>query len=187
MHTTSLLIADVLEHICELADPVTLSVMAQTARVLHEPAIYVLWRVLPDLMPLLQCFPTDCWTIEGNTFKFTRILRPKDWTSFLKYASLVRHLFQGKLCEPSLFMRSWCADAAAWETMCCLRPAAILFPQLRSFRWREIQLPNRCLPSFLICAGPHVSRVGLSDSFEHRAGNVTDELRSSFDIMAERS
>lgn len=67
MHTT-LLVTDVLEHICELADPVTLSVMAQTARVLHEPAIYVLWRVLPDLLPLLQCFPTDCWAFEGDTF-----------------------------------------------------------------------------------------------------------------------
>ncbi|EIW59324.1 uncharacterized protein TRAVEDRAFT_46629 [Trametes versicolor FP-101664 SS1] len=184
MHTT-LLVTDVLEHICELADPVTLSVMAQTARVLHEPAIYVLWRVLPDLLPLLQCFPTDCWAFEGDTFKFTRILRPKDWTVFLKYASLVRHFVNGNFYEPPWALRSRHADAAAWEAMCCLRPTATLFPQLRSFRWGEIELPIRCLSSFLICTGPHLFRVGLT-FFEHPAGNVTDEMQSSFDIMAER-
>lgn len=65
MHATPL-ITDVLERICELADPEPLSVMARTARVLHEPAIHALWHELPGLIPLLRCFPTDSWTIEGD-------------------------------------------------------------------------------------------------------------------------
>lgn len=104
---------------------------------------------------------------------------------FLKYASFVRHFVNGKFSEPPLVLRSRYADEAAWEAMCCLRPTATLFPQLRSFRWGEIQLPIRCLSSFLVCTGPHLFRVGLT-FFEHPAGNVTDEMRSSFDIMAER-
>lgn len=67
MHATQL-VSDVFEHICEWTDPASLSVMARTAGVLHEPAIHALWRSLPSLIPLLQCFPTDSWIIEGDTF-----------------------------------------------------------------------------------------------------------------------
>ncbi|KAL1950467.1 hypothetical protein VTO73DRAFT_5591 [Trametes versicolor] len=175
------LITDVLDHICELVDPASLSIMARTARVLHEPAIHALWHELPGLIPLLRCFPADSWAIEGDEFKFSRVLRPKDWTAVLKYSPLVRHFVAST--HSAFCARP--ADAAVWETMCCLRPTATLFPQLRSLRWGDIQLPDKCLPSFLVCIGSGLTRVDLG-GLATIAGSAPDVLQAIFDIMAER-
>ncbi|OJT10643.1 hypothetical protein TRAPUB_12837 [Trametes pubescens] len=152
------LVPDVLELICEWTDPGSLSIMARTARVLHEPAIHALWRVLPSLIPILRCFPADSWTIEGDTF--------------------------GSSVRTAAF-RSQPTDAAVWETMCCLRPTITLFPQLRTLHWKVIRLRDKCLPSFLICVGSHLSRM-VFESLERPSRDKADELRPSLDIIAER-
>lgn len=108
-------------------------------------------------------------------------MRPKDWTAVLKYSSLVRHFVAST--HSAFCARP--ADAAVWETMCCLRPTATLFPQLRSLRWGDIQLPDKCLPSFLVCIGSCLTRVDLG-GLATIAGSAPDVLQAIFDIMAER-
>ncbi len=51
-----LYIVDILEYICEYADPGSLTVMARTTRAFHESAIRVLCNNFPSFT-LFRCFP----------------------------------------------------------------------------------------------------------------------------------
>ena len=62
----ALTIPEILRYICEYAEDDTLATMARCARFLHDPAISVLWSGLPDLGPLVMCFPEDAWTLVGD-------------------------------------------------------------------------------------------------------------------------
>jgi len=42
----------------------TLPALARTCRDFTEPALDIIWRSLPSLMPLLACIPVDRWTRE---------------------------------------------------------------------------------------------------------------------------
>ncbi len=75
-------IAEVLRHICGVADNRTLAILARTCRAFQEPAIQTLWRCLTDLMPLVKCFPPDVWIIEGN--------------------KMVRHMFESIKVVPTI-------------------------------------------------------------------------------------
>lgn len=67
MHT-AFRILEVLRYICEYADDSTLLAMAQTARVLHQPAVEMIWHELPSLVYLFMCFPEDTWTLEDGVY-----------------------------------------------------------------------------------------------------------------------
>lgn len=64
----ALRISEVLRYICEYADDRTLLAMAQTARVLHQPAVEMIWHELPSLVYLFMCFPEDTWTLEDDVY-----------------------------------------------------------------------------------------------------------------------
>ncbi|EIW59327.1 uncharacterized protein TRAVEDRAFT_46632 [Trametes versicolor FP-101664 SS1] len=200
MGRPNLHIVDILEHICEHAEPGSLVMMARTTRAFHESAIRVLWRDLPSLEPLIYCFPADAWTIIqrskfvsllvflGNSLheftpiavragqKLTRIVTPKDWTAVLKYAAYVRRF----ITTGPTYGFKLKLEAAVWDTMCWLRPTAVLFPQLRSLRWDVVRLPDKYLPSFLICAGTNLDRLELQD-FSY----YDETVRASLGILAE--
>lgn len=65
MHT-ALRISEVLRYICDYVDDGTLLAMARTARVLHEPAIEMIWFELPSLVHLFKCFPEDTWALHHD-------------------------------------------------------------------------------------------------------------------------
>lgn len=67
MHT-ALRISEVMRHICQYADNSTLLAMARTARVLHQPAVEMIWHKLPCLANLFMCFPEDAWTFEDDVY-----------------------------------------------------------------------------------------------------------------------
>lgn len=202
MHT-ALRIPEVLRYICEYADEDSLIAMAQTARVLHEPAVEMVWYHLPNLVPLFQCFPEDTWVLEDERsfvspaffvsssanahFKrtrlveqvFTRVVTPKDWTAVLRYASLVRHLG----AEESGY--TWTVSETAWTTICSLRPTQILFPHLRSISWYAPELlPGEHLPSLLTCVGRNLVEIELETYSPWHDDRRT--LEASFGIIAER-
>ncbi|KAH9851795.1 hypothetical protein C2E23DRAFT_732244 [Lenzites betulinus] len=154
--TVSLCITEILESICEMTDGDTLAVMARSSKILHEPAIRQIWHAIPNLIPLLKCFPEDSWTCKGNTFNFTRVLTRIDWTAFLKYASWVR-IYEG----PTSAKQETVNIRTAWQMMCSLRPTLIFFPQLRVIRWSASDMPDVHLSSFLTCVGTQVVDVEL--------------------------
>ena len=107
----ALYINEVLKHICHVADNSTLATVARTCKVFQEPALEALWCHLPDFTPLVRCFPSEIWTVEGyelvchtinyeNMYshphitlqKFARPPFPHEWPLFLKYSKLVRSL-----------------------------------------------------------------------------------------------
>ncbi|EIW59323.1 uncharacterized protein TRAVEDRAFT_46628 [Trametes versicolor FP-101664 SS1] len=155
--------------------------MARTARVLHQPAVEMIWHKLPCLAYLFMCFPEDAWTFEDDVYlEFTRTLAPKDWTTFLKYASFVRQLGSelGCSCDRDV-------SDSAWTTMCSLRPTQILFPHLRSIDWGELPLlrSEKHAPSLLTIVGTSLVKIDLG---EPSPRDDDGALQASFGIIAER-
>ena len=62
----ALSIFEIFTRICEFADQRTLAVLARTCKYFLGPATQELWRVLPNLAPLVRLFPRDSWKIEGK-------------------------------------------------------------------------------------------------------------------------
>ncbi|OJT10638.1 hypothetical protein TRAPUB_12832 [Trametes pubescens] len=154
--------------------------MAQT-RVLHEPAVQMIWHELPTLVHLFKCFPENTWSLEDEGFLvFTRTLAPKDWTAFLKYASFVRQLGTEWCSCP------WDVSETAWTAMCSLRPIHILFPHLRSIIWgnQALLADSKQVPSLLTNVGTSLVKI---DFGEHAPWDDCEgTLQASFDIIAER-
>lgn len=48
--------------------PTDIATLAATCRAFHEPALYILWRYLPSLVPLVKCLPGDAYETEGDPF-----------------------------------------------------------------------------------------------------------------------
>ncbi|KAH9891771.1 hypothetical protein C8Q73DRAFT_700760 [Cubamyces lactineus] len=167
-------ISELLELICEFADRHTLVRLARSSRVLHEPAIQVLWSVLPNLLPLIMRFPEDAWEIEQKDMDFfvlsiTRTLVPEEWTSFLKYSSLVRVLGQDSRPFSSPYCRRWSwtyiiPSYDLWDVLCAYRPTPLLFPRLRVLIWDSLKLRRVHLASFLLSVGENVQEIRISHS-----------------------
>lgn len=64
----ALRILEVMRRICQYADNSTLLAMARTARVLHQPAVEMIWHELQCLVNLFKCFPEDTWTFEDDVY-----------------------------------------------------------------------------------------------------------------------
>ena len=62
----ALYIGEVYRNICRVANDSTLAVLARTCKYFHEPAVQMLWRDLPDLVPLVKLFPENVWIIENQ-------------------------------------------------------------------------------------------------------------------------
>lgn len=62
----ALCIAEIYRNVCVVADDATLAVLARTCKYFHEPAVQMLWRDIPDLVPLIKLFPEDAWILENR-------------------------------------------------------------------------------------------------------------------------
>src|ERR1700753_765951 len=76
-------------------DKATLSIMAQTSKVLHALTISELWKDMDTLIPLLKLLPMDA-LIPGPNILLQRTLHRADWDRFCHYSYHVKKLiFQG--------------------------------------------------------------------------------------------
>ena len=72
----ALYIGEVYRNICRVANDSTLAVLARTCKYFHEPAVQMLWRDLPDLVPLVKLFPENVWIIENQKIVSCRTKSP---------------------------------------------------------------------------------------------------------------
>ncbi|KAI0335785.1 hypothetical protein GY45DRAFT_702553 [Cubamyces sp. BRFM 1775] len=170
-------IPEIISLVCECADHPTLALMARSSRILHEAAIQVLWRILPDLFPLIRCFPEDAWTlVQQDLYRsvvdITRPLSSKDWTSFLKHSALVRMLGYRPGGIPPSWYRPFASHCGSgiislshnvWDKLCLCRPALLLFPTLRALHWDSLHLPTIHLAPFLLHIGDCMREIVIED------------------------
>lgn len=73
--------------------PETMAALARTCQDFQDTALDILWKEVPDLVPLLKCLPSDAWKItsvnDTPTFQLVRILLSCPHFSSLHYISLV--------------------------------------------------------------------------------------------------
>ncbi|KAI0712379.1 hypothetical protein C8Q76DRAFT_797238 [Earliella scabrosa] len=173
-------IAELLHHIATLASHDTLPCLIRTCKAFHKHAIQELWRDLPDLSPILGCFPSDAWSVvNDNKFvspsdifapnplptslidhldckTFVRSLAPDDWERFLYYAQYVRSLGCNDRGPPKLFL-----DRPALLALSAFRPTLILFPSLRELRWESLHLDDGDMPLLLGLLGPQMTTINV--------------------------
>ncbi|KAH9891753.1 hypothetical protein C8Q73DRAFT_763124 [Cubamyces lactineus] len=168
-------ISEILRLVCECADPPTLASMARSSRIVHEAAVQVLWRNLPDLFPLIRCFPDDAWTLIEDFLErilhIERPLVPREWTSFLKHSALVRVLGYGPIGSPRWY-RSFVSryglispSKDLWDKLCACCPTPLIFPNLRALRWKPLGLPYIRLAPFLISVGHYLQEIDAQDDY----------------------
>ena len=63
----TLLIVEVLRHVCQFAKDDTLAALARVCKSFHDPAIQTLWSDLQNLTPLIKCFPDNIWTVDTSS------------------------------------------------------------------------------------------------------------------------
>ncbi|KAI0335753.1 hypothetical protein GY45DRAFT_1292230 [Cubamyces sp. BRFM 1775] len=177
-------ISEILSVICQYADNPTLAIMARSSRVLHEPAIEVLWTILTELTPLMTLFPGDAWNlvdvgVEMLLFCFTRPLVPNDWTRFLKYSALVRVLDRHSPEHHALrYRRSIALPVDVWDVIYKHRPTGFLFPNLRVLNWCSLKLPTKSLSSFILSAGTRIEEINIEEL------SLTNDARSEGPLEA---
>ncbi|KAI1790212.1 hypothetical protein LXA43DRAFT_891462 [Ganoderma leucocontextum] len=175
----ALSIAEIRYLICTFATDHTLVRLAQCCKDFHEPAIRVLWNAIPNLSPLVRCFPRDAWTTgtPGRSIKLTRPLAPEDWTAFLKYSNLVR-----RLGAPSFDIQTpTLQERVMWE-LSAYRPVFTLFPNLVAFEWTGgVQSLEEELPVVLGFLNSDITKIRIS-KWQHDQG----PLRTSLSLIADR-
>ncbi|TFK69866.1 hypothetical protein BDN72DRAFT_583629 [Pluteus cervinus] len=112
-----LYVAELLSNIVDFAfadqdnGGLALASLASTSKSFHVPAVDVLWRALPNIVPLLKCLPSDLWRGSHDmTYTLTRYPRADDWTRFNYYAPHVRRLGYSHSFKP-LAGDIWCGVA----------------------------------------------------------------------------
>ena len=68
-------IAEIASDICKHSSNTTLATLARTCKAFKDPALQELWRVLPNPIPLVQCFPPHVWTVEGDTLVRSELIK----------------------------------------------------------------------------------------------------------------
>ncbi|KAJ7794876.1 hypothetical protein B0H14DRAFT_3556183 [Mycena olivaceomarginata] len=150
-----LLIPEVVELICGVADFPTLSSLAQTCQTFQPPALAVLWETQFGLMQLLKCMPSDLWEVvpaHNGTQAIWNIQRPivpADLTRMLFYAEYVRTFIQEDHQSTKL---------DPYAALSIVLPASPLFPNLRHLTW---QVPDDVFPYFRMLAGSKLRSIIL--------------------------
>ncbi|KAI0647925.1 hypothetical protein C8Q79DRAFT_539898 [Trametes meyenii] len=175
-------VPEIIRNICDFSDDNALTVLARTSRLVHETAIRVIWRTLPNLAPLAKCYPEDSWKIDGDQLNFIRPLVLKDWVSVLKYAPLVWRLGAVTVARkgPACVLGS-----GVWAAMCTSIPLrTVLFPNIRCISWQSTGLANEHLPTLLVVVGEHLVDVEV-EGFPLET-DVNGVLQTALHILSHR-
>ncbi|KAI0769958.1 hypothetical protein C8Q74DRAFT_1272379 [Fomes fomentarius] len=151
----ALLIHEIVGYICQFSYKPELASLAGCSKTFHQPAIQALWSDIPNLAPLIRCFPQDAWVVEENTVvskhnfgfvislsqrpmsrgqKLVRPLAPEDWERFLHYSHYVLHL--GRPYKSGDLE----VDVDAVSSMAAYRPVLVILPRLVTFITDRLRL-----------------------------------------------
>ncbi|KAI0754839.1 hypothetical protein C8Q80DRAFT_1095516 [Daedaleopsis nitida] len=147
----ALLIAEIFQNVCSFSSTGTLLSLAQSCKIFHTPAIQALWSTLPDLVPLVTCFPRDAVSrVPGSTFP------DGDYTTLLKYGSYVKAIGKG----PSLLAVSR-ISLGLLQAICALRPTMVILPNVRELNTGPLGMGDTCLPYLLSVIGKELVNVNI--------------------------
>ncbi|KAH9949841.1 hypothetical protein B0H21DRAFT_687727 [Amylocystis lapponica] len=152
-----------------------LAALARTCRAFQDVALDILWRTLPNLAPLIKCFPTDVWKelpvqIDSGLTAECNILLVKepeasDFTRFLSYAARIREL---RRCPDLVTLLGTSVhhtkvSGAVFSTLlkCQQRVPGPYFPNLRRFEWQQHNDANDDASLFLLLLNPKVADMSM--------------------------
>ncbi|KAI0720607.1 hypothetical protein C8T65DRAFT_735928 [Cerioporus squamosus] len=185
----SLAIQEVLRNICSfLADSgPTLSGLARCNRAIHEVAVPILWKDVPNLVPFLKCFPKRSCIIEAGEFRFVHLLGPRDWDRVLHYSQHVRRLG----VEPaSASISDIRISDRSLRELSVFRPPREVFPKLRAFFWRGLGVHDEHLPIVLTLLGSGLRQIviggwALQNDKRHSLAAAVSYVAERFTLASE--
>ncbi|KAG8907846.1 hypothetical protein FRB99_002019 [Tulasnella sp. 403] len=133
---------ELLLNVFQHADNRTSAIAARSSRVLSEPALDVLWRVIPKPSYLFSVLGTldGAPSYDGHSsrrFDYDRDLYPEDWERFLPYSRRVEEISCWDDCNSS---ERWNEPShKAFAKISASRPPQLtlsdIFPRLRHVTW----------------------------------------------------
>ncbi|KAH9919402.1 uncharacterized protein B0H18DRAFT_636211 [Fomitopsis serialis] len=153
----------------------TLLALALTSRAFLDPALNLIWSAQSSLGHLVQCLPTDLWTVSGDEHLIlkepTRPTTHQDWERFDFYARRVRelisdsdeHHFAGRpsrVISESLFF--WLHSS---------RPGHLLLPNLSTLSWGS-SIPSGYYGSVHLLCGQQLSTFHIGGSTPRSTSDV---------------
>ncbi|KAJ7168943.1 hypothetical protein C8R46DRAFT_995504, partial [Mycena filopes] len=147
----------------------TLAALARTHTTFRDPALDLLWRQMSSLLPLLQCFPPDLWTISKVglqiSFRLVRPIQPSDWDRISLYAPRIKEIM---LDETGVHLPSDFADALHLAFN-----GRHMLPNLEKMVWQVGYFPFRHARALL---GPVATKVGLTIHSPQHVASLVDSL-----------
>ncbi|KDQ49744.1 hypothetical protein JAAARDRAFT_200577 [Jaapia argillacea MUCL 33604] len=162
--------------------------LALTCHDFTEPSLDIVWRILPDIVPLIKCMPPDLWETERvqvNLQDYTMITfrhspMASDWERFEYYARRVKDLGDAPAAagrhsaiHPPLRV---VLHPNVYRSLALCRQPPHLLPELRGLLWKwpyqdfTLQEPNFCPPSEFITfahlfINPHLTRLRVDNGY----------------------
>ncbi|KIJ14835.1 hypothetical protein PAXINDRAFT_99884, partial [Paxillus involutus ATCC 200175] len=116
--------------------------LAKTCRSFHGPALDLLWREQPSLLPLVMCFPREILdfsetSIGGRavtTVKFAKVPSVQDWERPSVYVTYIRRMSN----SVPLYIDAYKLHASVLQTLLESCPSTPLLPNLRHLNYDVI-------------------------------------------------
>ncbi|RDX53428.1 hypothetical protein OH76DRAFT_1343427 [Lentinus brumalis] len=186
----SLVIQEVVRNICSfLVDSgPTLCALARCTKAFHEVAVPILWKDVPNLIPLLRCFPERSCIIESGEFRFVHLLGPRDWDRVLHYSQHVRRLGVEPASASVSDIRI--TDRSLLELSAFRPQPREVFPKLRAFFWRGLGMHDEHLPIVLTLLGPGLRQIviggwALQNDRRHSLAAAVSYVAERFSLTSE--
>ncbi|KAH9922099.1 uncharacterized protein B0H18DRAFT_527284 [Fomitopsis serialis] len=152
----------------------TLQALALTCRAFHEPALDVLWSLQEGLSHLVECLPTDLWTIlddRHGTLTLNEPTRPtthQDWERLEFYARRVRSLRYGPRKSPlNPYLRmSRVLSGKLFRWLLSSSPSHHLLPRLRFLEWYGSDIPFDYVDSAHMLFGPQLYMLDIGSCLQ---------------------
>ncbi|KAL1947304.1 hypothetical protein VTO73DRAFT_14265 [Trametes versicolor] len=180
----------VLENICrkllyynppDSTGPRTVTALAVTARIFHEPALDVLWHTIPDIAVLFLVLPKELCSdrlVSRTGRRHKQIL-----TRLLAYAQRVRVISSS--AHVSRCTGYFSAVPKAYDTLASILGSRILLPNIEKINYTRFGdiTPLGVFQSFGILFGPKLRAMRISSCFVRNPAPITQSDEEAFAQM----
>ncbi|KAI9062624.1 hypothetical protein FKP32DRAFT_1677147 [Trametes sanguinea] len=160
------------DHKADIHRTRALARFARVCKAFSEPALAMLWRQLPELLPLFRLLPSLHKVQKnvkvrdrhgGSIYDLTGDVSPSDWDRLCDYAARVRDLYHVDAPWPSLEHGD--ITDGSWATIARLLAGRPLFPNLRTLDWWAFK-PEPDFTRLAMVLAPSIQILSINcDSF----------------------
>ncbi|PIL35649.1 hypothetical protein GSI_02379 [Ganoderma sinense ZZ0214-1] len=170
----------------------TLTSLARTSRLFHEPAVNAIWRHVPNVLTLIRTLPEDLWlqtriTNDIRNDLVARYFRTRLGKSFKRppvKSDFARLKHYAHRIERILYANTCLIPPAVLNALAAHFPAGTFLPNIRSFAYQYlIPPPSELNHSLEILFGLKLERIYVIGAASGPIGTKLSPNAESFDCI----